>query len=131
MEPESGASSPMMSLMKVDLPVPLSPSRAIRSPPATSRLMWLNRVRAPKDFFSSVTTRASSPWNSRSPNRVDSLRSFAGLSVVRIRSMRRSMLMARLYCLSLPLNAHRRICSAAASSWAILACSFSYCLSRS
>ena len=121
----------MMSLMKVDFPVPLSPKRAIRSPPVTSRLMWSNSTRSPKDFFSSVTTRASSPWNSRSPKRVDSLRSLVGLSVVRIRSIRRSMLMARRYCLSFPLKAHRRICSAAASSWAILACSFSYCFSRS
>ena len=131
MDPVSGDSSPMMILMKVDLPVPLSPSRAMRSPPVTSRLMWWNRVRSPKDLDRSVTTMASSPWNSRSPNRVTSFFSLVGLSVVRIRSMRRSMLMARRYCLSLPLKAHSRICSAAASNWDIFACSFSYCFKRS
>ena len=103
----------------------------MRSPPATSKFKSENSVRSPKLLARWVTVRASSPRNSRSPKRVASLRSLVGLSVVRMRSMRRSMLMARLYCLSLPLNAHRRICSAAASSWAILACSFSYCLSRS
>ena len=95
-EPPSGSSSPMTIFRKVDLPVPLSPSRAMRSPPATSRSRSENRVRAPKDLLRWSTIMASSPKNSRSPKRVVSFLSLVGRSVVRMRSMRFSMDLARL-----------------------------------
>ena len=129
--PESGSSSPSKIFSRVDLPVPLSPSRAMRSPPMTSRFTWSKSVRPSKDFFSSLMVSTSSPRNSLSPNFMSKRRSLVGLSVVRMRSMRFSMEKARLCSLSLPMNAHR--CSLSAASWSCssLACSFSYCLSFS
>ena len=88
--------------MRVDLPVPLSPSRAMRSPPTTSRSTPENRARWPKDLDSPLMVSTSSPRNSRSPKRTSIFRSRVGLSVVRIRSMRFSMDWARLKILSLP-----------------------------
>ena len=92
----------MMSLRKVDLPVPLSPSRAMRSPPTTSRSTPEKRVRPSKPFSRPLMVSTSSPRNSRSPNFRSRRRSFLGLPVVRIRSMRFSMDWARLKILSLP-----------------------------
>ena len=100
--PLSGASSPSRIFNRVDLPVPLSPSRAIRSPPITSRFTWSKSTRPSKDFFSSLMVSTSSPRNWLSPNFLSRRRSLVGLSVVRMRSMRFSMDWARLKILSLP-----------------------------
>ena len=75
--------------------------------------------------------RTSSPRNSRSLKAAWSLRSVLGFSVWLSFSMRFSMEKARLCSLSLPMKAQRCSFAAAASSWAILAWSFSYFLSFS
>ena len=47
MRPSSGYSSPTIILIRVDFPVPLSPMRAMRSPPSTFRLMPSKRCLSP------------------------------------------------------------------------------------
>ena len=127
MRPSSGYSSPMIILMSVDFPVPLSPMSAIRSPPATLRSTPENSVRSPRDLPTPLSVSTSSPRNSLLRNCAVIFFSRVGLSVVRIRSIRFSIENARLCSASLPMNAHRCSLSAAASSCLILACSFSYC----
>ena len=129
--PSSGYSSPIISLMRVDFPVPLSPMRAMRSPPSIFRVMLSNRCLSPQDLARFRIPSISSPWNSAVENRASIFRALVGLAVVRMRSIRRSMLMARRQVLSMPWKAQRRSWSAARSSCSILACSFWYCFRRS
>ena len=131
MAPLSGRSYPISMFSSVVLPVPFSPSRAMRSPPSHRRYTSSNSLFSPKDLDTPLICSTSSPLNSRLWKRASSFRARVGLAVVRMRSMRFSMLNARLCSASLPMNAHRCICSAAFSSWAILACSFRYCFMRS
>lgn len=88
-------SSPSSTRRNVVLPVPLSPSRAIRSPPRTVSSTPENSVRPPNCLLRFLTVRTSSPWNSFSPKRARSVFSLVGRSVFSMRSMRCWMDMAR------------------------------------
>ena len=129
--PLSGRSLPVSIFSSVVFPVPFSPSRAMRSPPSHRRYTSSNSRFSPKALLTPLICNTSSPLNSRLWKRASSFRAFVGFAVVRIRSMRFSMLKARLCSASLPMKAHRCICSAAFSSCAIFACSFRYCFMRS
>ena len=50
MEPSSGVSSPRIMRNRVDLPAPLGPTRAIRSPQLMVISVSLNKVRPAWDF---------------------------------------------------------------------------------
>src|SRR3954463_14949838 len=54
--PSSGRNTPDSTLIRVDLPAPLSPSRHITSPPATAIEMSWSAITEPKNFD---TSRAS------------------------------------------------------------------------
>ena len=95
MRPLSGYTSSTIILIRVDFPVPLSPMRAMRSPPSTFREMPSKSFFSPKDLLRLRMPSTSSPWNSAAVKRASIFRALVGLAVVRIRSMRRSMEMAR------------------------------------
>src|SRR5829696_5494768 len=64
--PESGGNTPVMTLIRVDLPAPLSPIRATTSPRRTSKSTPLRACTAPKDL-SIPLTRSSGPLRSGPP----------------------------------------------------------------
>ena len=70
--------------------------RAMRSPPSTRRYTSENSVLSSKDFVTPRNCSTSSPLNSRLANRASIFLALVGLAVVRMRSMRFSMLKARL-----------------------------------
>ena len=93
--PSVGRSSRLTHRARVDLPVPLSPMRAMRSPPSTFKVTPSKRRLSPKDLARFRTPSTSSPWNSAAVKRASIFLALVGLEVVRIRSMRRSMFTAR------------------------------------
>ena len=131
MMPLSTGSAPVIMFSRVVFPAPFSPRKAMRSPPSTRRYTSENRVREPKALDMPLNCSTSSPRNSRLAKRASIFLARVGLDTVRMRSMRFSMEKARLCRASLPIKAHRCICSAAFSSCWILACSFRYCFMRS
>ena len=79
----------------MDLPVPLSPSSAMRSPPATCNSTSENSVLPSYALPSPLTDKTSSPKKSRWAKRARRVFSCVGRSVFSMRSMRCWMDMAR------------------------------------
>jgi hypothetical protein len=56
MVPVSGVSTPLMTLMSVDLPEPFSPTMQCTSPGRTSRVTWSSAATPPKRFDTPLAT---------------------------------------------------------------------------